>query len=89
MTITVPLGKESVAVDRDVFVALFDNSVASEYAGFTKTLATEAIEFDQLVRLARKADIPHSLFFAPLAVVEAQLERKTSILLEGVRKRSR
>lgn len=86
MIITVSIGKESVAVERDVFVALFDNSVVSEYVGFTKALATEAIEFDELVRLARKADIPFSLFFAPLKVVEAQLERKTSILLEGVRK---
>ncbi|MFN7151374.1 MAG: hypothetical protein ACK4V6_18080, partial [Microthrixaceae bacterium] len=34
----------------------------------------------------RKADIPYSLFFAPLEVVEAQLGRTTSILLEGVRK---
>ena len=86
MTITVGIGMESVPVDRDVFVALFDNSVVSEYVGFTKALASGVIEFDQLVRLARKADIPYSLFFAPLDVVEAQLERKTNILLQGVRK---
>ena len=35
------MGKESVTVERDVFVALFDNSVVSEYAGFTKALAQE------------------------------------------------
>jgi Zn-dependent peptidase ImmA (M78 family) len=86
MTITVGIGMESVPVDRDVFVALFDISVVSEYVGFTKALASGVIEFDQLVRLARKADIPYSLFFAPLDVVEAQLERKTNILLQGVRK---
>lgn len=66
MTITVEIGRESVVVERDVFVALFDNSVVSEYVGFTKELASEVIEFDELVRLARKADIPYSLFFAPL-----------------------
>jgi hypothetical protein len=86
MTITVVIGKESVAVDGDVFVALFDNSVVSEYVGFTKALASEVIEFTELVRLARKAEIPFSLFFAPLDVVEAQLKRKTAILLQGVRK---
>jgi hypothetical protein len=35
ITITVGIGKESVPVERDVFVALFDNSVVSEYVGYT------------------------------------------------------
>jgi hypothetical protein len=88
MTITVEIGKQSVSVERDVFVALFDNSVVSEYVGFTKALSSGVINFDELVRLARKADIPYSLFFAPLDVVQAQLKRKTKILLQGVRKQA-
>jgi hypothetical protein len=86
MTINVEIGKQAVAVEKDVFVALFDNSVVSEYVGFTRALSSGAIDFGELVRLARKADIPYTLFFAPPEVVNAQLERKTKILLSGVRK---
>lgn len=86
MTILVSVGNETVAVEEDVFVALFENSVVSEYAVFNKSLVSGSIKLDDLVSLARKADIPFSLFFAPSDVVAAQLDRKTSILLEGVRK---
>src|SRR5690606_570376 len=34
--------------------------------------------------LARKAEVPHPLFFAPLALVHAQVRAKTEKLLQGV-----
>lgn len=58
MSITVSIGRQSVAIARDVFVALFDNSVVSEYVGFTKALATEAIEFDELVASPERPTSP-------------------------------
>lgn len=58
MSITVKIARQAVTVERDVFVALFDNSVVSEYIGFTKALRTGEMTFEELVHLARKADIP-------------------------------
>lgn len=84
--IEVKLGHESVAIERDVFIALFDNSVVSEYQPIVNAVTSGSITFDDLVQFARRADIPYALLFAPMEVVEAQLQRKTKILLEGVGK---
>lgn len=86
MTIQVVLGGESTAIDRDVFVALLDNSVVCHLADYTKALEYGRINFDKLVELTRKAEVPYPLLFAPLPVVEAQLAGKTQKLLQGVAK---
>lgn len=86
MTIQVVLGGENTAIDRDVFVALLDNSVVCHLADYTKALESGRIKFDKLVELTRKAEVPYPLLFAPLPVVEAQLAGKTQKLLQGVAK---
>jgi hypothetical protein len=86
--ITVRLGGSAVEIDREVFSALFGNSALSDRAPYRKALESSQIMFDDLVGLARKADIPYSLFFAPLPVVEAQLQRKTDKLLTGISKQT-
>lgn len=86
MSIAVKIDGASVVVERDVFTALFDNSVVSEYSAYRKALTTGTMPLRDLVDLARKADIPYVLFFAPPEVVEAQLRRKTDILMRGVSK---
>lgn len=77
-----------VLIDRAVFTALLDNSVVSERAPYRRALESGQIRFGELIGLARKADIPYSLFFAPEQVAIRQLKRKTDLLLAGISKDS-
>lgn len=84
--IAVRIGHEAVDVERDVLTKLFDNSVVSDYSAYRAAVTSGYIKFDDLVGLARKAEIPYSLFFAPQKLVDAQLRHKTNTLLRGVSK---
>lgn len=88
MTIEVRLAGShvTVPVERSVFIALFDNSVVNQYVDYRRAQETSEIKFDDMVELARKAQIPWPLFFAPSDVVNAQLKRKQDTLLAGVTK---
>jgi hypothetical protein len=86
MAIDVILDGTRTPIDEAVFTALLDNSVASTYAAYERALETSAIKFDKLLELAEKGDIPYVLFFAPLSVVEAQVQMKTDKLLSGLSK---
>ena len=88
MQVEVLLDGHSVAIERTVFVSLLENSVANSRAAFQHALEDGFIKFTRLVELARTADIPYSLFFAPEAVVEAQLVLKTEKLLQGLTKQA-
>lgn len=70
-----------------MFVALLENFVANARAAFQHALEDGSIKFTKLVELARTADIPFSLFFAPREVVEAQVALKTEKLLQGLTKK--
>lgn len=86
MTVSVTLGGSSTPIDAEVFELLFDNSVVRNYADYTTAQSSQMISFADLVRLARRAEIPYPLFFAPLDVVRAQVDLKTHKLLQGVKK---
>jgi hypothetical protein len=86
MTIHVIVGGARVPIERSVFTALFESSVVYGRKPYTTAVSTSAISLDVLVDLARKAEIPYSLFFAPQAVVDAQVRRKIETLLAGVGK---
>ncbi|TLK50909.1 hypothetical protein [Glutamicibacter sp. V16R2B1] len=86
MPIEVLLAGSSIAIDDEVFRTLLDNSVAGTYKEYENSLARGTIAFGALIRLARRGEIPYPLFFAPLDVVESQVEAKTRKLLEGVSK---
>lgn len=75
---------ESVPIDRSVFVDLLENSVVNGRAPYVHALEQSKIQYSELLKLARKAEVPHPLFFAPPAVVQAQLRTKTTKLLQGV-----
>lgn len=79
-------GWTGVRVDRAVFEALLENSVARERAAYVRGLQEAQIRFHDLVELARGADIPYALFFAPRNFVDAQLKRKSDVLLAGISK---
>ena len=86
MNINVLIDGDSVPIDHDVFVVLLENSVASEYVDYQRALDKGSIKFEKLVWLARKGEIPYSLFFAPIDLVRAQVATKTRKLLEGISK---
>ncbi|MEW1979663.1 hypothetical protein AB0333_01865 [Citricoccus sp. NPDC079358] len=73
-----------MSIDDAVFTTLLDNSVAGTYKGYERALQTGSIKFSDLVNLARKGDIPYTLFFAPIALVREQVGKKTAKLLAGV-----
>ncbi|MDR6637080.1 hypothetical protein [Paenarthrobacter nitroguajacolicus] len=83
-TVHVIIAGESVPIDRSVFVDLLENSVVNGRAPYIHALEKSKIQYSELLTLARKAEIPHPLFFAPPAVVKAQLRTKTTKLLQGV-----
>src|SRR5665648_514642 len=84
--IDVMLNGTHTPVDESVFLALLENSVASTYADYDKALKKSAINFTDLVGLARHGEVPYTLFFAPLPLVEAQIKTKTDKLLSGISK---
>ncbi|MDQ1077275.1 MULTISPECIES: hypothetical protein [Microbacterium] len=75
---------ERIPIDRAVFVELLENSVVSGRAPYYRALERDEISYTELLELARKAEVPHPLFFAPLALVQTQVRTKTEKLLQGV-----
>ena len=86
MTIHVTLDRATVEIDESVFRGLFEASVVSTRAPYLAAVEKKRITFSELVKLARTAQIPYSLFFAPKEVVDRQLARKTKVLLSGLSK---
>ena len=69
MTINVMLDGSAVSIDAAVFEELFEQSVVNDRVGVRRALARSEIKFRDLVELARVAEIPYPLFFAPMDVV--------------------
>ena len=88
MTVAVLLNRTIVPIERDVFIALFKNSVVSTYAGVSSALDGKPLPFKEFLKLSRQAEIPYPLFFAPKDVVDAQVKMKTDKLLAGFTKKS-
>lgn len=87
-TIAVRVNRETVSIDRAAFELLLENSSVNSYADYVHALEDGRISLDDLIKLSRRADIPYSLFFAPLPLVQAQLMTKTAKLLAGTSKKS-
>jgi hypothetical protein len=88
MTVTIMLTGLAVPVEREVFIALFKNSVVAGYAAVEQALDGSPIGFKEFLKLTRLAEIPYPLFFAPLDVVEAQVQMKSEKLMAGFTKKS-
>ena len=86
MTIDVLISGAVVPIEKSVFTALLDNSVAGTYVEYERALESGSIKFRRLMFLCEKGDIPIPLFFAPLEMVEAQVAAKTQKLLAGISK---
>jgi len=83
MSMNVTLNGAATPIDRGVFEALFDQSVVSGYAAVRDARRSGSMSFTDLVKMARKAEIPYPLFFAPSDVVDEQLRMKRKRLLAG------
>jgi hypothetical protein len=75
---------ETVPIERSVFVELLENSVVNGRVPYLRALETSKINYADLVALARKAEVPHPLFFSPPSLVQAQVRTKLNKLLQGV-----
>jgi len=83
MSINVMLDRVATPIEREVFTALFEQSVVRDYAVITRALEKGSITLKDLILYARKGEIPYPLFFAPWEVVDAQLRVKRERLLQG------
>jgi hypothetical protein len=88
MTMNVTLDRTPVPIDREVFEALFEQSVVCERAAVRDALRDGTISYRKLIGLARDAEIPYPLFFAPLPVVQEQLRMKREKLMKGFNKKA-
>ena len=88
MTVTLMVDRTPVPVDAGVFQVLFGSSVVAGYAGVKRALAGAPFPFNEFLYLTRKAEIPYPLFFAPRAVVDAQIKAKVDKLMSGFTKSS-
>ena len=70
MIINVKLDRATVPIERQVFESLFEQSVVCDRAPVHRALREGAMPYRTLVNLAREAEIPYPLFFAPTDVVE-------------------
>lgn len=81
--IRLTLNGERVSIDRDVFELLFEDSVVADRADVRRAKEGVPISYQTFIELARTAEIPYPLFFAPRLAVEAQLAQKTKKLMAG------
>ncbi|MCR6030801.1 hypothetical protein GGQ22_05020 [Nocardioides sp. zg-579] len=84
----VKLNGEAVPISRTGFDLLFDNSHRRAYADIRHAREDGYIHWAALVHHARAADIPWTLFFAPVQNIRAQVKRKTALLLKGTSKQA-
>ncbi len=72
-----------VPIDREVFAALFDNSIVSQRAEVLQAFEGEPMKLASFVKLTGQAQIPYPLFFAPPPVVLEQVRLKNKKLTQG------
>lgn len=88
MTMNVSIDRTPVPIDREVFAALVEQSVVCDRAAVRDALRDGTISYRKLVDLAREAEIPYPLFFAPPAVAHEQLRIKREKLMKGFNKKT-
>lgn len=88
MAMNVTIDRTPVPIDREVFAALVEQSVVCDRAAVRDALRDGTISYRKLVGLAREAEIPYPLFFAPPAVAHEQLRIKREKLMKGFNKKT-
>lgn len=80
----VSINGQRIEIETRVFIELLGNSVVSARAPYLRALERDAIPYTELVDLARTAEVPHPLFFAPIDHVQAQVRTNMQKLLQGI-----
>jgi len=88
MAMNVTIDRTPVPIDREVFAALVEQSVVCDRAVVRDALRDGTISYRKLVCLAREAEIPYPLFFAPATLVHEQLRIKSEKLMKGFNKKT-
>ncbi|HEY1019267.1 MAG TPA: hypothetical protein VGE25_09730 [Sediminibacterium sp.] len=70
----VKIKKELVSIDKEVFTNLLDIPYVQEYAAYQKAISSNTIKLRELKELAERAEVPYPLLFAPLDVVQKQID---------------
>ena len=76
--------KEKIAIDKQVFLNLLDLSHIKQYKSYQNTILRGEITFSELKNLAAKSGIPYPIFFAPINVVELQIDDKNKHINEKI-----
>lgn len=84
--IQVQVRGEQVPVARQTFELLLGNSPARRRAAYGPALAKSSIKFDDLIDLARAADVPYVLLFGSHERAQHQVRRKDCLILNGMSK---
>lgn len=82
--LSVSVGKENIHIDSKIFIKLLKNSHVYYKKEYKNTIYNKKITLKCLQELAREANIPYSLFFAPEKVVDRQIKRNNEELFKGV-----
>lgn len=77
----IKINKDKIKTDKRVFLALLDLSPIQSLVSYKNALKNNEINFSDLKDLARRADIPYPLFFAPKEQVDFQIKDKEKSLM--------
>lgn len=76
--------RESIKIEKDIFESLFDQSPIRAYKACQLALTSNEIKLADLKDLAKKADVPYPLFFAPKKIVNDQIKDKNKNIFDKI-----
>ncbi len=85
--LSVAIDSKYIYISLSIFKQLFEGSSHVYYlTDYQRAVTERKIKINKLIELARKAQIPYSLFFAPKKLVDANIKRNEQLLFQGVDK---
>jgi len=71
-------------LDKDVFELLFNHTIARRKAKFICALTSNAIQYDDFIKLSRTAEVPYPLFFLEKNVIKKIIAEYEKLVYFGV-----
>lgn len=83
--LSVAIDSKYIYINLSIFKQLFEGSSHVYYlTDYQRAVTERKIKINKLIELARKAQIPYSLFFAPKKLVDANIKHNEQLLFQGV-----
>lgn len=83
--LSVAIDSKYIYISLSIFKQLFEGSSHVYYlTDYQRAVAERKIKISKLIELARKAQIPYSLFFSPKKLVDANIKHNEQLLFQGV-----